>query len=83
MSIIPILSDENIRAPRPKMLWSSCIPEIRIGISFLKSVLSQMWSSKNEHSIYFSETEIKLRILGTVWDTVGEGKCIGEKKPFS
>lgn len=41
-----------------------------------------MWSSTNEHSIYFSENEIQFRIVRTVWDTVGEGKCIGEKKPF-
>lgn len=46
------------------------------------SVLSQMWSSKTEHSNYFSENEIQFRILRTLWDTVEEGKCIKEKKSF-
>lgn len=41
-----------------------------------------MWSSTNEHSIYFSENEVRFQIIRTVWATVGEGKCLGEKKPF-
>lgn len=41
-----------------------------------------MWSSTNEHSIYFSENEVQFQIIRTVWATVGEGKCLGEKKPF-
>lgn len=41
-----------------------------------------MWYSTNEHSIYFSENAIQFRVVRTVLDPMGEGKGIGEKKPF-
>ena len=66
------------------MPWGSYTLQIRAGISFLRSVISQMWSSKTEHSLYFSESEIQFRILRT--DCPGhsrEGESHRRKKALS
>ena len=68
------------KVPSPESPWDSQTLEIRARISFSQCVISQRWSLKTVHFIYFSESEIQFRIHRTAWDRVEKGKCIGGKK---